>query len=382
MRVPRNFLQSAFAIFVASACASASCRAQKATQVDTVAVRRRVVAAEMRFFTRWSLAWKASEATRHFFQLPGAADQEPGVHCHANAPMSLSQASVLIPSQVTAFSVCGAWFRHGGSALDERSLIDNALGLSKTDSIRGARAELIAILDSLRIVVPSNDFVVGQLTRFLIDQADTSAALATVNDCKGTTAWCLALKGYVLGSVGRVTSADSAFSKMLSALDGDARCRWSDIRVLLPPDERSAYARASCARRDSLSARFWWLGDPLWMVPGNDRRTEQFMRVATLALRTAVERDERFHWSPKVGGDARRELVLRYGWPSYAYWGGVGVDAEHSGWLASRDQRGSPDNEPYVLYEYTISANPSNTGVENRTRPVWRERRRAGGESS
>lgn len=72
-----------------------------------------------------------------------------------------------------------------------------------------------------------------------------------------------------------------------------------------------------------------------------------------VALHGALSEDERYQTSVDKGGDARAEMILRYGTPSYAFWGGPAADVDHTGYLASPSHGPSPDASPYTTYEYT-----------------------------
>jgi hypothetical protein len=65
----------------------------------------------------------------------------------------------------------------------------------------------------------------------------------------------------------------------------------------------------SCAQRDAINARMWWVADPLYMTPGNERRTEHFSRE----MHTALQADAVNTYGSSWGGDLN-ELILRFGW--------------------------------------------------------------------
>jgi hypothetical protein len=124
--------------------------------------------------------------------------------------------------------------------------------------------------------------------------------------------WCAALEGFALHGAGAFPAADSAFARALAAMPVEESCRWSDVAVLLDDRRaRAAYARIPCSARDSVERRFWWLADPLYLVPGNDRRTEHYARLVLDALQRRAESGFGLSW-----GDDLRELLLRYGWPA------------------------------------------------------------------
>jgi hypothetical protein len=94
------------------------------------------------------------------------------------------------------------------------------------------------------------------------------------------------------------------------------RCAWDDASMFFDYTGRAAYASMSCAQRDSVNDRVWWLADPLWVENGNERRTEHYARRVLIELHRAIEADERFDWRDDYEGPALTEMVLRYGWPT------------------------------------------------------------------
>jgi len=58
----------------------------------------------------------------------------------------------------------------------------------------------------------------------------------------------------------------------------------------------------------------------LWSVPGNERYVAHGSRRIHRELRDLNDRDERYVWDRSAGGNALRETIMRYGWPSYTNW--------------------------------------------------------------
>jgi len=87
------------------------------------------------------------------------------------------------------------------------------------------------------------------------------------------------------------------------------RCHWMNLSPLLDDEIRGTYRKMSCAQREAINARIWWVADPLFMVAGNERRTEHFSRV----LQTALQSDAANTYGSRWGGDLA-ELILRFGW--------------------------------------------------------------------
>ncbi len=88
------------------------------------------------------------------------------------------------------------------------------------------------------------------------------------------------------------------------------RCHWINVAPLLDSD-RKEYRRLPCDQREALVARIWWLADPLFMTPGNERRTEHFSRVMHTTL---LQKDALSTFGTTWGGDLA-ELIVRFGWP-------------------------------------------------------------------
>jgi hypothetical protein len=332
------------------------------------ALRDSVIASERRFLAKWDTAWMRSEHERHQFSMSDDAatldgSRHQNYHCHPEfrSARSATIQGRLIQSTHGWFSVCPS-FDIGDIRipLNERIDLDGVLTDTLRAAVRVARRALIATLDTVNGLLPGDDFLAGQRIRMLVDQWEFDSALVAARGCRATRWWCAALAGYVHASRGEVSPADSAFTAAFAAMPREERCAWNDYRLVIDFDSRDKYGAASCDKRDALNERLWWLADPLFIEPGNERKVEQDVRTTLLALRTALDRDERFSWDPKIGNDARRAMIERYGWPSYAFWGGPLQDRSHTGYLWSNH---SPPNEPYTTYEYF--------GSRVHTIPLW-----------
>ena len=176
------------------------------------------------------------------------------------------------------------------------------------NDIRRARAELLRDLEKAGNAVPGDDWVMGQRIRYLVEGHDSSA-ISAARSCKATKWWCDALLGLALHVSGNFAAADSAFSVALNEMPSATRCHWLNLAPLLDDDVRGTYRKLSCAQREAADARIWWVADPLYMTPGNERRTEHFSRV----LHTALQQDAVNTYGTSWGGDLA-ELILRFGW--------------------------------------------------------------------
>ena len=176
------------------------------------------------------------------------------------------------------------------------------------NDIRRARAEFLRDLERAGSAVPGDDWIIGQRIRYLVEEHDTSV-ISVARSCKGTRWWCDALVGFALHISGNFAAADSVFSVALEEMPSLTRCHWVNLSPLLDDDLRDAYRKMPCAQREAANARIWWLADPLYITPGNERRTEHFSRV----LHTALEQDAANTYGSRWGGDLA-ELTLRFGW--------------------------------------------------------------------
>lgn len=175
-------------------------------------------------------------------------------------------------------------------------------------NIARARSELLRELAKLSDAVPGDDWIMGQRIRYLIEAHDTSAT-AVARACRATKWWCDALLGMSLHVRGNFAAADSAYAVALDSMPPLLRCHWINLSPLLDDDIRGTYHKMACAQREAADVRIWWVSDPLFMIPGNERRTEHFSRVLHTALQQNSANTYGFSW----GGDFA-ELILRFGW--------------------------------------------------------------------
>jgi hypothetical protein len=175
-------------------------------------------------------------------------------------------------------------------------------------AIRKARAELLSDLAKAGAAIPGDDWIIGQRIRYLTEGHDTSA-VGVARSCRATRWWCDALLGLTLHVAGNYVAADSAYARALDGMTPPTRCHWMNLAPLLDDDVRGTYKKLPCPEREAVDARIWWVADPLYMVPGNERRTEHYSRV----LHTALETDAANTYGSSWGGDLA-ELTVRFGW--------------------------------------------------------------------
>ena len=176
--------------------------------------------------------------------------------------------------------------------------------------IADERRALLARLDAAARLLPGDDWIAGQRVRYWLEAGAADTALVAARECATTAWWCAALRGMALHGAADHAAAERAFDSALVTMPASEAARWRDVAPLLGADARRRWARLGGAARDTAEARFWWLADPFLALPGNDRRTEHFVRHVLSRLHT----DARSPYGASWGSDLH-ELLLRYGWP-------------------------------------------------------------------
>jgi hypothetical protein len=177
-------------------------------------------------------------------------------------------------------------------------------------TIAAARARLIERLDSAAARVPGDAWVAGQRVRYLVEGGRTDAAVAAARSCGGAPWWCQALEGLARHAAGQFVAADSIYAAALRDMPADERCRWIDLSPILAGPLRQRFLALGCDARAAFAARVWWLSQPLYAHPGNDRRTEHWARLTMVRLLAGAASA----WALPPADDLR-ELIVRYGWP-------------------------------------------------------------------
>lgn len=280
------------------------------------------------------------------------------VHCHfAETSRELRDRVILNSSEAQA--TCPAWYPPGLPALeDERLVLDGGLDRKLRLRIWAQRNALRVFLEQAAYSMPDDVRLTAQRVRFALDAGALRDAWAIATSCTAEGPECGLLRGLVLYRGGYAELADSTFVAAATRMSAEERCAWNDVRVLLDPESRERYAAMDCAERADVEARLWWLADPLFLEPGNERRAEHFARRTHITLLAPLGDDGRLHFLPKKGGEAVIETLVRYGWPSQYYWAGPHVDRAHSAWLIpppglARPPERADTAAPYVVPEYT-----------------------------
>ncbi|MBA3670986.1 MAG: hypothetical protein H0W68_03045 [Gemmatimonadaceae bacterium] len=320
-------------------------------------LHERVDSTARAFLERWRFAWQEAENDRH----GPLADERSAVstverwrsdaiHCHWVTKSQRLRRQMIIARE-RAHATCPVWTPADEEPVgDERRSIDAGVDAKQRWGIGVLRSALRQQLDVAALQLPGDLPISRQRVRFALDANDLSGAAIAALSCDSEPAGCGLLQGLVLYRAGLVASADSAFRAAARLMPERERCEWNDVRLLLDEDARGGYEAMPCAARTAMEARVWWLSDPMYLEPGNERRAEHFARKVMLSLVAGPANDQRIPELPRQGSGSVAESMIRYGWPAHMFWGGASTDYGHDIWLR---QQGAEPARPYVLREYT-----------------------------
>ena len=137
---------------------------------------------------------------------------------------------------------------------------------------------------------PDSGYLNGQTIYLLGKLGRLAEALQVAERCAAAAWWCDALEGYVLHYMSEDPQAHVSMYNAMAAAPDSVRCALTDATWVLGPwsqrgadtsvpDVRHDTEEWDCARRVAVSDTLWWLSDPLYSVPGNDRWVEHVARA-------------------------------------------------------------------------------------------------------
>jgi hypothetical protein len=255
----------------------------------------------------------------------GAAPAEPA----ANAPAAAAPATTQSPLVVGAREAqreferarrLGLRFYNGGAmaACDERigrlCYWNNNGDVPAPDErteVKRERAALLERLDAAAAADPADDWTAGMRVRYLVEDRRLDDAERAARACRGTPWWCSAVLGLALHERGEHAGAERAYAAAVAAMPEAERCRWTDVSLWLDERTRDYYKGLSCPQRGAWERRFWTLAQPLYLLPGNDVRTELLARRTYTRIEAQGGNSQGMPW-----GDDIEESELRYGVPT------------------------------------------------------------------
>lgn len=176
-------------------------------------------------------------------------------------------------------------------------------------AIAERRERLVEHFAQAAAALPGDGWIAGQRVRYLLEAGDDDGAVAAAGECRAEGWWCAALQGLALHEAQRYRDAEQAFDTALAQMPADERARWTDVEVLLAPADKRTWRATPEAERERLARRMWWLADPLWSEPGNDRLTEHFARWTMDRIQRRARQVDRLRWAADLN-----EILVRYGW--------------------------------------------------------------------
>jgi len=180
------------------------------------------------------------------------------------------------------------------------------------EGVAAARDSLLAVLDAAARRNPGAGWVLGQRVRYRIEAGRAAEAVAVATECGAEPWWCAALEGAALHAAGDFAVAELAFDRALATMPVAERERWIDVEPILDARSRRVWRDLGPGAREAFAGRLWWAADPLWSVPGNERRTEHLSRHVWDRMQAGAASAYDVAW----GADLR-VLLVRYGWPAW-----------------------------------------------------------------
>ncbi len=171
-----------------------------------------------------------------------------------------------------------------------------------------ARRGLIGVLLETYEVVRT-PWLLGQLVHYLVEQRDPRYAEQVAGDCGiEETWWCHALLGYSRHVRGAWLEAEDDFADALATMPDDVRREWTGLGYLLTGDALDELEDLPEEEAEARRALFWSLSDPLFLVPGNDRRTDHLARWVEARNQEDAENPQGMFWEEDL-----EEVLVRYG---------------------------------------------------------------------
>ena len=152
-------------------------------------------------------------------------------------------------------------------------------------------AQIIRFLQRLKAAVlreQENPVAIAQAVYAHGRLRRTATAVDLAMECAAMDWWCDLLRGLAHQRRDMPAEAEAYFRAGLAAADPELACRLTGVGELLTPRDRSGYDDLDCSARVGFEARFWWLADPMFSMPGNDRWAEHVHRRLELVLHEPI----------------------------------------------------------------------------------------------
>ena len=167
-----------------------------------------------------------------------------------------------------------------------------------------ARVRVLRDLREVHQQIPRDSWILGQRVFYMGEVGDWQGAENLIRRCGGGNWWCTSLLGFVRHAQGDWNTAADLFALAKDQLPEGENLLSLDL--LLDPDALEVYEDSP--DEEAAEERLWLLSDPLYLVDGNDRMTEQYARAVLVRMRRESVNPYGVEW-----GDDIEELTLRYG---------------------------------------------------------------------
>lgn len=141
------------------------------------------------------------------------------------------------------------------------------------------------------------NWLAGQRVGLWVRQGELERAQVAADQCAAEVWWCEALRAFVEQRSDQHVAAEARFDRVLQMMPAPHACYWQDLGFYADSIHHSAghdaYGRLlddlplrtgiRCPDADA-RRRFWTLADPLWSVPGNDRKAEHYARLVDMQI--------------------------------------------------------------------------------------------------
>ena len=219
---------------------------------------------------------------------------------------------------VTGFEVTNgeAFFETAlGDGFNDRFDVDalEAQGVAVTDYSRRAQAAYARAIGHLRRALasdPRRRAVYDHVVRLAVIAGDYEQALPDLAEMyvqypDDPGMWLYT--GLVNQRLGQYQAADVAFRQAIRHMDDRTRSVFTDLGLILSPDDRESYR----ADPEAFAERYWTSRDPRFLNAVNERRTEHYARLTTAELLYRSDDLDRPGWESERG-----LLHVRYGLPA------------------------------------------------------------------
>jgi len=143
------------------------------------------------------------------------------------------------------------------------------------------RRQLSENLYATAMSAPESGYLTSHAVYTLLKFGEWVRAMEVVEACAAAGWWCAVLRGHLMWSVGQSDGAEMAFREASERAPAEVWCDLTDPTRLAaewPAD------LSECSSEPDSRPRFWWLSDPFYVYPGNDRWVEHVDRAFSLQM--------------------------------------------------------------------------------------------------